>query len=168
MSARFTAGALRKLILNQTGTGALLKKRGMVGMPKIPKPIGTADDAVSFTIKGDPMGAPRQTRRDTWRPRACVLRYRAWKDDARAASPANLPTSPVSVSIIAYLPIPDSWSARKKADMGGKLHQSKPDWDNIAKGVCDALWEQDSCIAIGSTTKRWDDGKGPRIEITVY
>lgn len=38
---------------------------------------------ITFTIPGTPVGKPRQTQRDKWAERDCVLRYRAWADRAR-------------------------------------------------------------------------------------
>jgi len=52
--------------------------------------------------------------------------------------------------------------------MAGKPHQVRPDRDNIDKGIMDALFEEDSRVAFGQQSKRWDDGHGPRIIIHVY
>lgn len=125
-------------------------------------------EAVKFTIHAEPMGKPRMTQRDKWAKRPVVLRYRAFSDKARASAPSNLPDSPIRVDWTAYLPMPDSWSSKKKDAHRGQLHQSKPDRDNIDKGILDALWPSDSCIATGTIEKRWDDGKGARIEIQCY
>lgn len=45
------------------------------------------------------------------------------------------------LDMTAYMPIPESWSQRKKEDAAkGKVHvTSKPDLDNLVKGVKDAL-----------------------------
>jgi Holliday junction resolvase RusA-like endonuclease len=51
--------------------------------------------------------------------------------------------------------------------MSGTLHRQKPDRDNIDKGILDALFKSDCGVAGGTIVKRWDDGKGPRIEIHV-
>jgi Holliday junction resolvase RusA-like endonuclease len=107
------------------------------------------------------------TRSDKWKKRDCVLRYRAWCDVARAAAPAHLPERPSILAVTAYLPFPESWSQKKKEAHKGQPHQTKPDWDNIAKSVGDALWGEDSTIYKGSCTKLWDDGEGPRVEISV-
>jgi Holliday junction resolvase RusA-like endonuclease len=37
----------------------------------------------------------------------------------------------------------------------------RPDWDNIAKGVCDAILDQDSVIAKGSCEKRYAEAGEP-------
>lgn len=47
------------------------------------------------------------------------------------------------VRVVAYLPVPQSWSKRKRADAlaGTVLPTARPDVDNYAKAVCDALNE---------------------------
>lgn len=131
------------------------------------KPVGLEALPVRFTIWGEPMGAPRQSRRDAWNPRPCVVRYREWKDKARASAPAGMRTDPLEVRVIAYLAMPASWSKRKRAAMQGQFHRVKPDGDNVFKGVADALWEQDSCIAISRVEKRWCETGESRVEVEV-
>jgi len=41
-------------------------------------------------VPGAPIPKPRQTRRDKWARRPCVLRYREWADQIRAAAGAIL------------------------------------------------------------------------------
>jgi Holliday junction resolvase RusA-like endonuclease len=72
-----------------------------------------------------------------------------------------------SVSWVAYFPIPQSWSKKKKAEMAGQLHRQVPDRDNVDKAILDALFKDDSGIAAGHIEKRWDDGNGPRIELEI-
>lgn len=122
---------------------------------------------VTFTLFGNPMGKPRMTRADKWKKRENVMRYRAWSDHARLQAPAGYPLYPVEVHLKAFFEIPSSWSKKKRFQMGGQYHRQKSDWDNVAKGVCDFLWEEDEMIAVGSLVKRWDDGAGPRVEVTV-
>src|SRR5262245_32179215 len=112
-----------------------------------------------ITIPGEPMAAPRQTRSDSWRPRQCVIRYRAWRDLARLSAPKKLTSKPQKVVIRAYFSIPASWSEKKKKDMAWAPHRVKPDADNIIKAVLDALWKQDSCVSFVSCLKLWDDGQ---------
>lgn len=120
----------------------------------------------TFTVPGDPIGKPRQTRADKWKKRPAVLRYREWADAARAAAPA-LPESPAKVTVYAYVGLPKSYSQKKRAALAGMPHRAKPDADNILKSVCDALFPEDSMIWEKHIVKRWDDGNGPRVEITV-
>jgi hypothetical protein len=112
------------------------------------------------------------TQRDRWAKRAPVLRYYSFKDQLRLCAdriPAlrDLIASGTvdSVSWTAYLPMPASWSQKKKAQMTGTLHRSKPDRDNIDKAILDSLFVDDSGVAAGTIVKRWDDGRGPRIDV---
>lgn len=111
------------------------------------------------------------TQRDKWKKRAVVLRYYSFKDQLRMCLNqipnlrATLESGIVeSLSWTAYFPIPPSWSSRKKVQMAGELHRAKPDRDNIDKAILDALFAEDSGVACGHIEKRWDDGRGPRIE----
>jgi len=119
-----------------------------------------------FIIPGDPIGKPRQTQRDKWAKRPCVLMYRAWADHARACA-GELPANPLSVDCIAYFAFPESYSEKKRAALAGRPHRVRSDWDNVAKAVCDALFEEDSMISDGSCAKRWDDGQGARLEVLI-
>lgn len=57
--------------------------------------------------------------------------------------------------LIFYLPVPKSWKEYKKKEMHMKLHQSKPDWDNLSKAFFDSLMSEDKYIADVRVTKRW-------------
>ena len=50
--------------------------------------------------------------------------------------------------------MPKSWSKKKKAEMDGKPHQSRPDLDNMVKSL-DALVAEDSGIWDLSAKKFW-------------
>jgi len=56
---------------------------------------------------------------------------------------------PVSVQIECHMPIPKSWSSKRKLNAVSKPHVSRPDLDNILKFIGDALngvlW-QDDCL----------------------
>ena len=114
-----------------------------------------------------PMGKPRMTRADKWKCRSEVVRYRQWADAMRAFTNGKIPNNPDSVSWNAYMPIPESWSQRKKTAMAGKPHRQKPDRDNIDKAICDALWKRDEGIWTGFQAKFWDDGNKPRLVLTM-
>lgn len=116
-----------------------------------------------------PLGKPRMTQQDSWRQRGCVLRYRAFCDALRAAAGGHLKPGPDFISVRAFLPMPDSWSQKKKNALRGKGHRQKPDGDNILKAVCDGLLKEDSCLWSKVVLKFWCDPKDTRIEIrTTY
>lgn len=64
-----------------------------------------------------------------------------------------------------YIPMPGSWSEKKKKDMWGTPHQVKPDADNLMKAVKDALRKDDKKIWDAHYTKYWD--YNGRIEIQI-
>lgn len=114
-----------------------------------------------------PVGKPRMTRRDKWKKRPCVMRYREFADKLRACFAGVDLIDVHSLSWLAYFPMPKSWSKKKKEYMRGMGHYNKPDRDNCDKAILDSLFDQDSGISHGTLTKLWDDGNGPRIEITI-
>ena len=119
-------------------------------------------------VPGRPMGKPRMTQRDKWAKRPAVLRYRDWCDGARAATGEGLPVKPYLVNWRAFIPMPGSWSKKKRVEMVGRLHQQRPDRDNIDKAVLDALWGEDSCVAAGSIEKVWCWEGEERLELEVW
>lgn len=101
-----------------------------------------------------PLGKPRMTRADKWKKRPEVLRYRAFCDEVRL-NKVTLAES--GYHVIFVLPMPPSWSKKKRALMDGKPHQQKPDKDNLEKALLDALFGEDSHIWDGRVTKIWGE-----------
>lgn len=66
---------------------------------------------------------------------------------------------PVAVEIVATFAIPASWSKRKAAEHLHRPHCQKPDGDNLAKSVLDALnriaWADDGQVYQISVRKVW-------------
>lgn len=122
---------------------------------------------LQFVCFGQPLGKPRMTRRDTWKQRPCVVRYREWCDELRkTANRVDKVTlrCPCRLWVVAYFELPASW----KKNVGFapyRPHTSKPDWDNVAKGIQDALILNDEAVCRGHVEKYWDDGKGARVEV---
>lgn len=98
-----------------------------------------------------PMGKPRMTQRDRWKKRPVVLRYHAFKDEVRLKK-VELPES---YHIIFVLPMPKTWSKKKKEAMKGTAHQQTPDKDNLEKALLDALHTNDAHIWTGCVSKIW-------------
>lgn len=102
-----------------------------------------------------PIGKPRMTRSDRWKQRDCTDRYWLFKDEIRAAW-GNRPL-PDRLEIKFVMPMPESWSKKKRSGMTGKPHQQKPDIDNLIKSVLDSLCENDAYIWQVSASKVWGD-----------
>lgn len=94
------------------------------------------------------------TQRDKFIKRPNVQRYWAFKDALRAAA-GTLPLNPDMVIVTAWVPVPPSWPKKKREAKVGQPCREKPDWDNIGKAVCDALFDEDACIWVGVTIKYW-------------
>lgn len=104
-----------------------------------------------ITINIDPMGAPRQVRSDVWRPRPVVLRYRAFKDEMRL----HVKEIPACLALRFEIAMPPSWPKKRRAEMCGRPHQSKPDIDNLTKAVMDAIAEEDAFVWKIAAEKLW-------------
>lgn len=63
----------------------------------------------------------------------------------------------IKVTMLLCIPMPKSWSKKKRAEHLGKYKVTKPDNDNYEKAVYDALnghaWHDDSQIAWNDTKK---------------
>jgi len=99
-----------------------------------------------------PVPKPRQTGSDKWKKRPPVLRYRAFADECRLRG--------VKVengcSITFRMPMPWSWSKKKRLKMDTTPHTQRPDIDNLLKSVMDAVLPEDSHIyELGKIRKEW-------------
>jgi Holliday junction resolvase RusA-like endonuclease len=121
--------------------------------------------AWTFRVRGDPKGQPR--------PRAFSRGGSArvydpgtaegWKGQVALASQRVMPDEaligPVRVDMAFYFKRPKRLLRKKDIDMAIP-HTSKPDLDNLAKAVLDAMtqlgwWHDDAQVCEGLWTKRW-------------
>lgn len=100
-----------------------------------------------------PVSKPRMTRSDRWKQRPAVMKYRAFADEVRD----KIKDIPVPYHVIFVLPMPKSWSKKKRIEMAGAPHRQKPDKDNLEKALLDALFEDDSHVWDGRVSKLWGD-----------
>jgi Holliday junction resolvase RusA-like endonuclease len=113
-----------------------------------------------------PVPKPRMTMGDRRRKnkilRPPVKRYWDFCDQCKLEK-VELPYFGAHVTFI--LPMPESWSEKKKKQFNGKPHQlkRKNDWDNLGKALSDAIYGEDSMIWDIHITKRW--GKEGKIII---
>jgi hypothetical protein len=99
------------------------------------------------------------TRADTWKRRPVVLRYRAYRDALRDLALGERFVFPdAGAAMVFHMPMPESWSKKKRDRMRGQPHRQKPDLDNLEKGVIDALLSEDSGVwHLAGATKLWSD-----------
>jgi len=113
---------------------------------------------MDYRMEFTPVGKPRMTQRDKWLnpPRAEVVRYRLAQRALEAYCMANHFTLGDEIIATFVLPMPNSWSEKKKKLMDGTPHQQKPDIDNILKFVADTLKpDGDQCIHSVVVKKVW-------------
>ena len=99
---------------------------------------------MKFTIIGEPQGKqrPRHARGVVYTPKETKAYERAVAHEFHKAFPDWKPSAkPICMSIIAYTRPPKSTSKKRFTDMvAGLIHPTKkPDADNIAKIIMDAL-----------------------------
>jgi Holliday junction resolvase RusA-like endonuclease len=100
-----------------------------------------------------PVPKPRQTQADKWKKRPAVMRYRAFADELRLK--VRVRDVPLPYHVVFVLPMPGSWSAKKKRLMNLQPHIVKPDKDNLEKAFLDALFPDDSHVWDGRASKLW-------------
>ena len=132
-------------------------------------------DRLSFTIPGPPCakGRPRFTKTGrAYTPGKTRTYEELVRWHARVAMRGREPfLGPCSVSVVAYLPIPQSWpiTKRGRAMRGEMLPTGRPDADNLIKAVMDAcnliLWKDDAQATDVAFKKRYSTE--PRVEMTV-
>lgn len=113
-----------------------------------------------------PVGAVRMTQSDRWktnpnhpdpnkRQRKSVTQYFNFKNTlVWQAKEMGFELSKCFDAVF-LIPMPDSWSGKKKERMNGMPCEVKPDIDNCIKGFFDALRENDSDIWYSKSEKRW-------------
>lgn len=144
-------------------------------------------EPISFWVSGEPKGQPR--------PRAFARKMggkfvarvfdagtaEAWKSCIAAAAAQHKPAEPIAgpvrLRLCFYLARPKGHCVANKPERGLRpnapvWHTGKPDSDNLAKAVMDALtqcgwfWGDDAQVAILTVAKRYaDSGTGAQIEI---
>lgn len=98
-----------------------------------------------------------------------IEKYNNYKIELLAeAKRKNFDFPPQGACITFYIPVPKSWSKKKKKQYHGKIHQSTPDLSNLLKAAEDALLLEDKYIGhYGELCKRWVDFESGWIEITI-
>lgn len=124
----------------------------------------------TFVIPGKPFAKqrPRATRQGrVYTPAETISFERQVAAIAAKHFPAPI-DGPVSVTIRATFEPPQSWSKRKTAEHINRPHCQRPDLDNCAKAVLDALnriaWADDGQVAEITVSKVW----GPSARTVVH
>ncbi len=125
-----------------------------------------------------PVPKPRMVQSDKWktnpydrnpnrRQRPAVTAWFAYQIELRNETRKhNFVLGDRLPFITFYLPMPKSWSRKKRAAMFEKPHQQKPDADNLEKAFLDALCADDAYIwEFAGKRKLWSEKGYIEIEI---
>ena len=109
-----------------------------------------------------PVSKPRMTRADRWKKRQSVLKFFAFRDAIRQSSAwKTLELLDMdSFKIVFHVPMPKSWSKKKRTQYDGKPHQQRPDLDNFLKAWKDSVYEEDAIVWHVEATKLWTSRSG--------
>lgn len=121
---------------------------------------------MQITFDIEPFAKPRMTQRDKWKKRPVVENYYKFKDAINIFANINKykPSNPLS--IIFVIPMPASWSNKKRESMNESPHLCRPDLSNLIKAFEDCLMKEDSTLwHYGEMKKIW--GFKGKIIITI-
>lgn len=113
-----------------------------------------------------PFGAVRMTKRDRIflnpnhpdpkkRQRQAVADYFEFKTQLMYCAYETQYKLDEVPELVFFIPMPQSWSDKKKVKMNGTKHEVKPDIDNLVKGFFDALTKNDGNIWKINAKKYW-------------
>ncbi len=110
----------------------------------------TQGDRVFFRIKREllrPAGLKRLLR---------LERYNEYKlSIAALAKQQKFDFPNYGASIKFFIPVPKTWSNKKKIQMHMRFHMARPDIDNLCKAIFDSLFSEDKHIAHYECAKYW-------------
>ena len=140
--------------------------------------MSTKQQQITVWVEGEPRGKGRPRFGRTYSGTPCTYtdgRTRAEEERIRLLSMASRPpvplVGPLYLVVVARMPVPQSFSATRRAQaLQGRLHPTgRPDVDNVAKLVLDALnglyWRDDAQIVEMAASKAY--GLTPGLQITV-
>jgi Holliday junction resolvase RusA-like endonuclease len=133
-------------------------------------------DPVTIVITGAPVpkGRPRMTRRGHAYTPSRTVAYERMIGQLAAFEMRGRPplTVPVRVELLVELPVPASWSMRRRAAAitGDIVPTSRPDVDNFVKAILDAINSivicDDAQVVEISATKKF--GIAPKMVATIF
>jgi Holliday junction resolvase RusA-like endonuclease len=102
-----------------------------------------------------PVGKPRMTRSDRWKKRPATDKYWNFCDECRKH---KVRLDPSGCRVTFFLPMPPSWSVKKRRLTRGMPHMGRPDLDNLLKSLLDALYQNDSIVwQLTGLEKYWEE-----------
>ena len=132
----------------------MLKKKYILNITPQTNVRATQGDKIFFRIPREKLyksGLARLQR---------LEKYNEYKIDLRAEALKQQFELPEQGAFIKFfIPMPKTWRKFKREAMHFKLHQSKPDIDNLLKAMFDSLFAEDKSIAHFEAAKFWEIGR---------
>lgn len=137
---------------------------GKINLPEEPYHIDNTRAYYIFDII--PMGAVRMTQSDKWkidpnhideakRQRKSVTQYFEFKKNLFLQAKQVGYEMGFFIDVVFLIPMPDSWSEKKKNQMNRMPCKVKPDTDNLVKAIKDTLKVNDADVWWEKAEKRW-------------
>tara|TARA_R110000751_G_scaffold59682_1_gene125141 strand:- start:3296 stop:3784 length:489 start_codon:yes stop_codon:yes gene_type:complete len=109
-----------------------------------------------ITLNITPVSKPRMTQSDKWKKRPATTKYWKYKENLKLLCFICRWQPKENLDIQFVIPMPISWSGKKKEKYDGQPHKQRPDLDNLVKAFKDALLIEDSHVhTYGNITKKW-------------
>ena len=134
---------------------------------------------ITFSVDGIPVakGRPRFKRVGNFVQTYTPNKTATWEETVKQAAKnamgsTDLLETPVTMALYFRLPMPQSWSKKRKegALKGLEAPTKKPDWDNLGKAVSDALngviFKDDSQIVSAHVKKTYSAVPGVDIYVS--
>jgi Holliday junction resolvase RusA-like endonuclease len=126
---------------------------------------------IKLFIPIKPMGAVRTTQKQKFVDER-AKKYHTYKQHIALLTRQQIRTpsaKPIMADVTFYMPIPTSWSGVKKEQHDGAMHTSKPDIDNLIKGLFDSFnkiaWKDDNQVYEVHSIKKYSFNPGIGVEI---
>lgn len=130
---------------------------------------------VLYRFDISPVAAPRMTQSDKWkidphhsdpnkRQRVPVAKYFTFRNNLLSQCAVNGYKLTKILNILFIVPMPETWSKKKKLAMNNQPHLCRPDRDNFLKAFQDSFTGDDGYVYDGRTIKLW----GNKGEIIIF
>jgi len=113
-----------------------------------------------ITLNIIPVPKPRMTQSDKWKQRPATKKYWRYKDELKQLCWLCRWQPKEVLDVKFVMPMPISWSKKKREKMDGQPHKQRPDLDNLVKAFKDALLIEDSHVHTYGTIKKVWGRKG--------
>lgn len=127
---------------------------------------------VRFQVKGKPKGKerPRLANGVVYTPKGTTDYERDVQIEYLRQVGGYQLKGAIEADIEAFFEYPKAWSKKRREQEEGMYYQSKPDVDNIAKIILDALnkvaYKDDAAVSIVKVTKRYGEESKVIVQLT--